>query len=97
VTDIGLSNFFITHHQVARCKLEHLQLSSYQAGLLSRGVQVGMERREPYNVILEAAMGYAGACGVVVMDDVGLVNKKVNTLDKGLGWRWSGLMGSTGS
>src|SRR5882724_1616003 len=58
--DVGLSNFFIAHCCVARHKLEHLQLTPYQAGLLSRGVQVGMERREPYNTVLEAAMGYAG-------------------------------------
>ena len=57
----------------------------YQAGLLSRGVQVGMERREPYNAVLEAAMGYSGACSVVVMDDVALVNEKVDKLDEGLG------------
>src|SRR5260370_6336054 len=44
-----------------------------------------MERREPYNAVLEAAMGYSGACSVVVMDDVALVNKKVDKLDEGLG------------
>src|SRR5882724_2488991 len=83
--DLGLSDFFIAHRRVARRKLERLQLSSYQAGLLSRGVQVGMERREPYNAVLEAAMGYAGACSVVAMDDLVLVNEKVDTLDEGLG------------
>src|SRR5882672_4340748 len=64
--DLGLSDFFIIHHCVARRKLERLQLTPYQAGLLSRGVQVGMERREPYHAVLEAAMGYWGACSVVV-------------------------------
>jgi len=44
-----------------------------------------MERREPYNVVLEASMGYAGACSVAVMDDVALVNEKVDKLDEGLG------------
>src|SRR5258705_1430331 len=44
-----------------------------------------MERREPYNAVLEAAMGYAGVCSVAAMDDVALVNKKVDTLDEGLG------------
>src|SRR5882724_11897265 len=83
--DLRLSDFFIAHRRVARRKLERLQLSSYQAGLLSRGIQVGMERREPYNAVLEAAMGYAGAVGVAAMDDVALVNEKVDTLDEGLG------------
>ena len=36
------------------------------------------ERREPYNDILEAAMGYAGVCGVVVMDEVVIVNERVD-------------------
>src|SRR5258705_6685631 len=44
-----------------------------------------MERREPYNAVLEAAMGYAGACSVAAMDDLALVNEKVDTLDEGLG------------
>src|SRR5258705_9590250 len=83
--DLGLSDFFIVHRRIARHKLERLQLTPYQAGLLSRGVQVGMERREPYNVVLEASMGYAGACSVAVMDDVVLVNEKVDKLDEGLG------------
>src|SRR5258705_10630810 len=30
-------------------------------------------------------MGYAGACSVVAMDDLALVNEKVDTLDEGLG------------
>ena len=44
-----------------------------------------MERRELYNVVLEAIMGYAGACSVAIMDDVVLVNEKVDTIDEGLG------------
>ena len=42
-----------------------------------------MERREPYNTVLEAAMGYAGACSVAAMDNLALVNEKVDTLDEG--------------
>src|SRR5258705_9344763 len=70
--DLGLSDFFLAHRRVARRKLEHLQLTPYQAGLLSRGVQVGMERREPYNAVLEAAMGYTGLCSVAGMGYVAL-------------------------
>jgi len=47
-----------------------------------------MERREPYNVVLEASMGYAGACSVAVMDDVALVNEKVDKLMRGWVKRW---------
>src|SRR5258705_7722288 len=34
--DLGLSDFFLAHRRVARRKLKHLQLTPYQAGLLSR-------------------------------------------------------------
>src|SRR5258708_3720306 len=67
--DPGLSDFFLAHRRVARRKLERLQLTPYQARLLSRGVQVGMERREPYNAVLEAAMGGSGACSVAGVGD----------------------------
>src|SRR5258705_11599112 len=83
--DVGLSDFFIAHRRVARRKLERLQLTPYQAGLLSRGVQVGMERREPYNAVLEAAMGYSGACSVAVMGGVGFGKGKGDKLGGGVG------------
>ena len=44
--------------------------------LLSQGVQVGLERREPYNPILEASIGYASATAVAVMDEVVYVNER---------------------
>src|SRR5258707_1157699 len=83
--DLGLSDFFIAHRRIARCKLERLQLTPYQAGLLSRGVQVGMERREPYNAVLEAAMGYSGACSVAGGGDGALGNEKGEKGDAGMG------------
>ena len=44
--------------------------------LLSRGVQVGLERREPYDPILEARIGYASAAAVAVMDKVVFINER---------------------
>ena len=44
--------------------------------LLSQGVQVGLKRREPYNPILEASIGYAGVAVVAVMDKVAYVNER---------------------
>ena len=79
-SDLGLSDFFLVHRRVARRSLERLQLSPYQAGLLSRGVQTGLDRREPYNAVLEASMGYAGACSVTVMDEVASLNERVEKL-----------------
>ena len=77
-SDLSLSDFFIAHRRVARHKLERLELNPFCAGLLSQGVQSTFERREPYNDILEAAMGYTGACGVAVMDEVAIINERVD-------------------
>ena len=56
--DLGLSDFFVAHRRVARRKLERLQLSPFQAGLFSRGSQIGLDRQEPYHEVLEASIGY---------------------------------------
>ena len=50
--------------------LDRLQLTSYQAGLLSRGVQSRMDPREPFNRVLDTAIGVAGAVGVAAFDDM---------------------------
>ena len=81
---LGLSDFFITHRQVARRRLDHLTLSGNTQELLSRGVQVGLERREPYNPILEASIGYAGAAAVAVMDEVVYVNERQDERMEGI-------------
>ena len=52
--------------------------------LLSRGVQVGLERREPHNPILEASIGYAGAAAVAVMDEVVYVNERQDKRMEGI-------------
>ena len=76
--DLGLNNFLVTQRRVARQKLEHLQLTPYQGSLLSRGVQPQWEQQEPYNMVLEASLGYAALCSVVVMDEVADLNERVD-------------------
>ena len=76
--DLGLNNFLVAQRRVARRKLEHLQLTPYQGSLFSRGVQPHWEQREPYNAVLEASIGYAASCGVVVMDEVVDLNERVD-------------------
>ena len=76
--DLGLNDFLVAQRRVARQKLERLQLTPYQGSLFSRGVQPHWEQRELYNVVLEASIGYAASCGVVVMDDVADLNKRVD-------------------
>ena len=55
---------------MARHHLDRLSLLGNTQELLSRGVRVGLERREPYDPILEASIGYASAVAVAVMDEV---------------------------
>ena len=76
--DLGLNDFLVAQRRVARQKLEHLQLTPYQGSLFSRGVQPHWEQREPYNAVLEASIGYAASCGVVVMDEVADPNERVD-------------------
>ena len=52
--------------------------------LLSQGVQVGLERREPYNPIVEASIGYAGATAIAVMDEVAYVNERQDERMEGI-------------
>ena len=76
--DLGLNDFLVTQRQVARRKLERLQLTPYQGSLFSRGVQPHWEQWEPYNAVLEASIGYAASCSVVVMDEVADLNERVD-------------------
>ena len=83
-SSLGLSDFFIAHRRVARCHLDHLSLSGNTQELLSRGVQVSLKRREPYDPILEASIGYASAAAVAVMDEVAFVNKRQDKRMEGI-------------
>ena len=68
----------VAQRQVARRKLERLQLTPYQGSLLSRGVQPQWEQREPYNMVLKASLRYAASCSVVVMDEVADLNERID-------------------
>ena len=45
---------------------------------LLRGVQPHWEQQEPYNMVLEASLGYTASCSVVVMDKVADLNERVD-------------------
>ena len=68
----------MAQRRAARRKLEHLQLTPHQGSLLSQGVQPHWEQQDPYNVVLEASIGYAASCGIVIMDEVVSLNKRVD-------------------
>ena len=52
-------------------------MTPHQGSLLSQGVQPHWEQQELYNVVLEASIGYAASCSVVVIDEVASLNKRV--------------------
>ena len=83
-SSLGLSDFFIAHRRVARRRLDRLSLSGNTQELLSQGVRVNLERREPYDPILEASIGYAGAAAVAVMDEVAFVNERQDERMEGI-------------
>ena len=60
---LGLHDLVNAGRRVSHRMLDHLQLTTYQAGLLSRGVQSRMDPREPFNQVLDTAIGFAGAVG----------------------------------
>ena len=72
--------------------MDRLTLLSNTQELLAQGVQVGLECREPYNPILEASIGYAGATAVAVIDEVAFVNKRQDERMKGIEEGVLGLM-----
>ena len=45
-SDLGLSDLFVVGRRIACQRLECLQLTPFQAGLFSRGVQTGLDRQE---------------------------------------------------
>ena len=83
-SSLGLSDFFIAHRRVACSRLDRLSLTGNTQEFLSRGVGVSLERREPYDPILEASIGYAGAAAIAVMDEVAFVNERQDKRMEGI-------------
>src|SRR5258708_16362634 len=74
--DLGLRDFL-----VARRCLNRLAVTPHQSGLLSWGAQHSMDSREPYNMVLEASLGYTASCSVVAFDEVASVYERTDKLD----------------
>src|ERR1700759_766244 len=79
--NLYLNDLVMVGKRVARKKLARMTLSAYQRGLFSRGVQVAMDSEEHYNGVLDTAIGYAGAVGITVMDEVEGTTKKEVDVD----------------
>ena len=67
-------------------------MSGNTQALLSQGVQVGLKRREPYNPILEASIGYASATTIAVMDKVAYINERQDKRMEGIEESTLGLL-----
>ena len=66
--------------RVSQRMLDRLQLTNYQAGLLSRGVQSRVDQTKRFDRALDTTIGYTGAVGVAVFDDMAHVNERVGGL-----------------
>ena len=70
--DFVLAACQVGHHQLA-----HLDVSPYQRALLSRGVDHRHHRQHPDRQ-MEQGMGYAGAVGMMLMDEMAGVCERVS-------------------
>src|SRR5258708_889820 len=80
--DLGLRNFLVANRRVSRRRLDRLSLTPHQFGLLSRGAQHALDPREPYNMVLEASLGYTASCSVAAFNEVTSVYERTDELDR---------------
>src|ERR1700743_4004930 len=79
--NLYLNDLVMVGKRVARKKLARMTLSAHERGLFSRGVQLAMDPEESYNGVLDTAIGYAGAVGVTIMDELEHTTQKVVDMD----------------
>lgn len=77
---LGLHDLINASKRVSRCKLERIETNEYLSGLLSRGVQASLDRWEPHDRVIEAAIGYSGSVGTAILVEMVDVNAKVGEL-----------------
>src|SRR5258708_30085263 len=80
--DLGLRDFLVANRRVARRRLDRLSLTPHQSGLLSRGAQHTLDTWEPYNMVLEASLGYTASCSVAAFDEVASIYERTDELDR---------------
>ena len=76
--DLFLNDFIIAHKRVARRKLEAIEMCQAHRHFLERGSNHQLEKSEPYNGVLDAALGYAAAGTTMVYDVTVDINDKVS-------------------
>ena len=75
--DLFLNNFILAQKRVACRRLERLELNKNRRALLARGVSCMMDIKDGKNGVIKACVGYAGAVGVMVIDEMADVNEQV--------------------
>ena len=80
ITSVDLRDFVGASRQISRRTLARLELTRYQAGLLSWGAQSRMDPAETFNPVLDTAISYAASIGVAAFDNMAHVNERVGGL-----------------
>ena len=78
--DLFLNDFILAHKRVARRRLDRLELAKNRRALLARGVAPMMDVDDDQNGVVQACVRYAGAVGVMVIDEMAEVNERVRDL-----------------
>ena len=75
--DLFFNDFILAQKRVACRCLDRLELNKNRRALLARGVSCMMDVKDEKNDIVEACVGYSGAIGVMVIDEMADVNERV--------------------
>jgi len=86
--DLFRDNFIMAAGRVSRRKLNQLETGPYQRALLRRGVTKKVDVEDKRVPVLQQAMEYAGAVGMMVMDEVAYVHERT---ERGMGTAMNGI------
>ena len=80
--DFCIKDYVIAIKRISRRKLHEIDIDNYQRSLLMRGVNP-WDDEEPYDDRVDACMGYAGAVGTMLLDEMaGMNGRRVEDVKK---------------
>ena len=86
--DLFRDDFIRASGRVARRKLDRMETGPYQWALLRRGITTKVDVEDERVPVLQQVMEYAGAVGMMVMDELAYVHERTET---GLGMAINGI------